>query len=67
MNVVTAILSLLVQAPQAISEILALWQAVRSGVGATDQATVDQAIKTLSDKIDADVAQLDADAKAHGG
>jgi hypothetical protein len=67
MGITQIILQLLVLAPQAVAEITALYQKVQPGLTAEDQATLDTAIAALSAKIDADVAQLDADAAAHGG
>lgn len=59
--VVTAILALLAAAPTACAEIVALWNTIKSGVSASDQAAVDALLATLSAKVDADIATLNAD------
>lgn len=42
--IVTAILSLLAQAPEAIAEITSVYNSVRGGLSATDQATIDSVL-----------------------
>ena len=54
--IVTSILGLLQYAPQAISEITAVYNAVKSDMSATDQQTIDAAL--------AKAIQADADATA---
>lgn len=44
MPIATAILALIQYAPAAISEITALYNAVKGDLSATDQATIDQAL-----------------------
>lgn len=58
--VVTALLSLIQYAPQAITEVTALYNAIKSDISATDQATIDAAL-LASQQSDA-VATAAADA-----
>ena len=55
--IVEAILSLVKYAPSAITEISALYTAIKSDISATDQATIDAA---LADAIAHDAAATDA-------
>ncbi len=60
--IITAILALIAAAPNAIAESMALWNQVKGGASATDQATVDQVLAALNPKLDADLAGLARDA-----
>lgn len=59
--ILQTVLGLLAAAPGAYSQIVALWNELKSGVSASDQATVDAVLKVLEPKTSADIAQLNAD------
>lgn len=48
-TIALSLLSLLQYAPQAISEITAIYNAVKGDLSATDQATIDTALKAAQD------------------
>lgn len=58
--IVTSILGLLQYAPQAISEITAVYNAVKGDLSATDQATIDQALANAQASDAAATAAADA-------
>ena len=60
MPIATAILAILQYAPQAYSEVVALYNAVKGDMSATDQATIDAALLAAQDS-DA-LATMQADA-----
>ena len=49
---------------QDIPGFIALWNQVKGGLSATDQATIDAILAALSPKTDADLATLKTDAAA---
>lgn len=61
-TILTTILALIAAAPQAYSQILALWNLAKSGFSASDQASVDAVLAVLNPKLDTDVGQLNIDA-----
>ncbi|HWE98806.1 MAG TPA: hypothetical protein VG248_03330 [Caulobacteraceae bacterium] len=64
--IVTLVLELIAAMPQAVSTIQTAYQNIRSDLSANDQATIDAALAAANTKTDADMAQLDKDALAHG-
>lgn len=62
--IVTSILSLLTYAPQAYTEIKAVYDAVKSDMSATDQQTIDNALAAAiqADKTATDAADIVLDA-----
>lgn len=60
--IISAILALIEAAPKAIAEIEALWNQIKSGLGAQDQAVVDTVLAVLGPKLDGDLAGLARDA-----
>lgn len=59
MSTASLILALLAQAPQAIAEITTLYNAVRSDLSATDQASIDAALAAAQATDAADTAAAD--------
>ena len=64
---VSLILSLIAALPQELAAITNAVNTVKGALSAPDQATLGAILAALNTKTDADVAQLDADAAAHGG
>jgi len=60
--IITAILALITAAPGAIVQIDALWNEIKTGLGAQDQAVVDTVLSVLNPKVDGDLAGLAHDA-----
>lgn len=58
--IVTAILGLIQYAPQAISEVTALYNAVKADISETDQATIDAALLAAQQGDATATAQADA-------
>ena len=65
--IIQLILGLIASLPQEIAAIQAVYTTIRDALAAKDQATLDAIFAATNTKTDADVAQLDADAAAHGG
>lgn len=59
MTILDAILALLTQAPQAITEIMALYNAVKADLSSNDQATLDAAFATAKASDASDTAGAD--------
>jgi hypothetical protein len=64
MGTAQLILALLSQAPQAITEITALYNAVKSDISATDQQQIDAALASAQQSDAAATAQADTDLAA---
>lgn len=64
MGIAELILELLAQAPSAITEITALYNAVKGTISATDQATIDKALADAQAADAAATAQADSDLDA---
>lgn len=64
MGIAQLILALLAQAPQAIAEITAVYNAVQGTLSATDQATIDKALADAQSADAAATAQADTDLDA---
>ncbi len=58
--IVTSLLSLIQYAPQAIAEIQAVYNAIKGDLSATDQATIDAALKAAQDSDAAATVAADA-------
>jgi|GEM_PF-5001450 len=64
MTLLNALLALIAAAPGEYAAIKTLYGQTAAALSTSDQATVDAALAAIAPELDADVAQLDADAKA---
>lgn len=66
-SIVTLILQLIAELPNELAVLQTAYLNIRADLSNNDKAAIDAAFQAANTRLDADVAQLDADAKAHGG